>query len=132
MISEHVTPAQRRAVHTRAEGRCEYCRTPDSFVPGSFAVEHILPRAKGGKTHLQNLALSCPACNRRKTDTVLARDPGRKEVVPIFHPRRQVWSEHFIWAPDQVTLVGLTETGRATITVLALNRERVVAIRVAD
>ena len=66
MKPERVTPAQRQAVFARARGRCEYCHTPDSFVPGSFAVEHIVPRSKGGRTRLDNLALSCPACNAHK------------------------------------------------------------------
>ena len=48
MTPERVTPAQRRAVRARAGGRCEYCHTPDGFVPGSFAIEHILPQAGQG------------------------------------------------------------------------------------
>ena len=63
MSPKRVTPAQRQVVFARVRGRCEYCHTPDGFVPGSFAVEHIVPRSKGGKTTLANLALSCPACN---------------------------------------------------------------------
>ena len=58
MKPERVTPTQRQAVLARARGRCEYCHTPDGFVPGSFAVEHIVPRSRGGRTRLDNLALS--------------------------------------------------------------------------
>jgi 5-methylcytosine-specific restriction endonuclease McrA len=36
----------------RAKGFCEYCHTPEGFVPGSFAIEHIIPRSKDGKTIL--------------------------------------------------------------------------------
>ncbi len=75
MTPERVMPAQRRAVRARAGGRCEYCHTLDGFVPDSFAVEHILPRAKGGRTRLQNLALSCPACNGHKYNKTEGVDP---------------------------------------------------------
>jgi hypothetical protein len=32
-----------------------------------------------------------------------------------------VWQEHFEWDDDKATLLGLTETGRATIQQLRLN-----------
>ncbi len=119
-------------VRQRANYLCEYCHASEQWQYVRFTVDHIVPLALGGTNSLDNLALACFHCNRRKTDTILARDPEGKERVPIFHPRHQVWAEHFIWATDKVTLVGLTATGRATITALALNRERVVAIRAAD
>jgi hypothetical protein len=37
-----------------------------------------------------------------------------------------------VWSVDGLLLLGLTPIGRATITALALNRERMVAIRAAD
>jgi 5-methylcytosine-specific restriction endonuclease McrA len=49
----------RRRVTERADGRCEYCLCPLDFVPDPFAVEHIIPQARGGTHHLANLALSC-------------------------------------------------------------------------
>ena len=39
--------------------------------------------------------------------------------VALFHPRRQQWHRHFRW--DGPVLVGRTQTGRATIRVLAIN-----------
>jgi hypothetical protein len=41
--------------------RCYYCSCPTGGE-----LEHMNPRAKGGKSNLENLALSCPLCNRRK------------------------------------------------------------------
>ena len=41
-------------------------------------------------------------------------------------------SEHFIWSADGLSIVGLTPIGRATVTALVLNRERVLNIRAAD
>ncbi|MEH2095357.1 MULTISPECIES: hypothetical protein [unclassified Nostoc] len=46
--------------------------------------------------------------------------------------RSHIWSEHFIWSADGLLIVGLTPIGRATVTVLTLNRERIINIRAAD
>lgn len=59
-------------------------------------------------------------------------DPESNEESALFHPRQHDWREHFLWSADGLSLIGLTPTGRATIAALALNRERVVAIREAD
>jgi hypothetical protein len=39
------------------------------------------------------------------------------------------WHEHFAWNTDQLYLIGLTPTGRATISELDLNREGVIRLR---
>jgi HNH endonuclease len=129
MKPKRVTPAQRQAVFARARGRCEYCHTPDGFVPGSFAVEHIVPRSKGGRTRLDNLALSCPACNGHKYNKVEGADPLNRTLVPLFNPRKQRWAEHFVWSDDFTLLVGLTPTGRATVATLQMNQQKMVNLR---
>lgn len=59
MSEDRVTNEQRRIVVARAKECCEYCRSQVKFATQSFSVEHIAPRYKGGKTILENLALSC-------------------------------------------------------------------------
>ena len=49
---------------------------------------------------------------------------------PLFHPRRDVWSEHFQW--EGFELVGLTPAGRATVALLDLNHPRKCFIRQAE
>jgi hypothetical protein len=92
------------------------------------AVDHIVPLALDGTTTLENLALACFHCNRRKAAQMTARDPQNGAVVSPFHPRLHMWNDHFVWSANGLLLAGLTPTGRATIAALALNRERVVAI----
>lgn len=46
-------------VFERANGFCEYCKSPANVSPQPFVLEHILPKSKGGKTLEQNLAMSC-------------------------------------------------------------------------
>ena len=62
----------------------------------------------------------------------MATDPTAGEAVPLFNPRRHMWSEHFIWSTDGLYIIGLTPIGRATLATLGLNRERVINIRAAD
>ena len=32
----------------------------------NFEIDHVIPRAKGGSDHVDNLQLLCGACNRAK------------------------------------------------------------------
>lgn len=115
--------ALRRRVEHRARQRCEYCRAPQAISGYRFHLEHIVPAAKGGSDAFANRALACATCNLAKGDRQTALDPDTGVEVPLFHPRKQAWQEHFRWAEDRETLVGRTPTGRATIIALSLNSE---------
>jgi hypothetical protein len=97
---------------------------------GTFHIEHVIPRAHGGATELDNLALACPACNLHKADRVQVRNPDGLELVALFHPRHDRWSDHFCWQGYQ--MVGVTAIGRATIWALDLNHPRRQQIREAE
>jgi hypothetical protein len=129
MILKSVTPAQRDAIFTRANWRCEYCRIPYDFVPDPFEVEHIIPKAKGGKSRLNNLAMACPACNGHKYIKTEWPDPLSGKTVRLFHPRKQNWEDHFAWSEDLLTIIGLTPTGRATIEALQMNQPKMRNLR---
>jgi hypothetical protein len=92
-------------------------------------AEHILPEAWGGQTIEANLWLACTGCNGHKSDRTEALDPDTGEMVALFHPRQQRWSEHFAWTPEGDRIIGLTPTGRATVKALQLNREALVRSR---
>jgi 5-methylcytosine-specific restriction endonuclease McrA len=62
----------------------------------AFHVDHILPRKSGGDTVLSNLALACVSCSLRKGAALTVQGPRTGEVVPVFHPRGQVWDDHFL------------------------------------
>ncbi len=83
-------------------------------------IEHIIPVAKGGDSSEANLWLSCPLCNRFKSDRTSAHDPDTGIEVPLFNPRTQRWSEHFRWSDDGIRVLGLTAIGRATVALLHL------------
>ncbi len=116
-------------VAERAAWRCEYCFSQVHFCPDPFVVEHIVPRSRGGSDELSNLALACQGCNGHKYTSVEAQDPLDGRVVSLFHPRREVWAEHFTWSVDRTRMVGITPTGRATVEKLRLNRMELVNLR---
>lgn len=124
-----VTAQQRRVVEKRAQGCCEYCLNQARFSSQPFAVEHIIPSVKGGEATLDNLALACQGCNNHKYDKIEGFDPVSKKAVPLYHPRRQPWSDHFVWNHDYTLIIGVTPTGRATVETLNLNREGLVNLR---
>ena len=85
------------------------------------------PRSGKGPSHADNLALACVTCSLKKAARTRARDALSKELVPLFHPRYDRWSDHFRWSGSK--LMGRTATGRATIVALGMNRPAIVAIR---
>ncbi len=124
-----MTAGQRQTIAKRARGCCEYCRSQERFAPQPFAVEHIIPRSRGGTTTLDNLAFSCQGCNNHKYTKTAGRDPVSGEAMPLFHPRRQRWRDHFAWNDDTTLIIGLTPTARATVEALQLNRPGLVNLR---
>jgi hypothetical protein len=110
----------RSLVRRRAGNVCEYCRLPQAVAPiVRFHIEHIVARQHGGATHPDNLALACGQCNFHKGPNIAALDPEDGQLVPLFHPRRDRWEDHFSW--DGVVIVGRTPIGRATAELLAMN-----------
>jgi hypothetical protein len=129
MSEPRLTTELRQAVAARAEGCCEYCWSQAQYATQAFSVEHIVPRAKGGTSTLDNLALSCQGCNNHKYNKTEGVDPVNHVVVPLYHPRNQRWHDHFVWSDDYTLILGLTPIGRATIETLRLNRPGVVNLR---
>lgn len=121
-----------RQVRRQADYLCEYCHTSEQWQYVRFTVDHVIPITQGGSDALDNLALACFHCNRRKADRLTASDPESGEEVPLFNPRQHAWSDHFTWSADGLFVSGLTPIGRATVEVLELNRDRVIHIRAAD
>lgn len=121
----------RRQVIQRAANRCEYCGLSQAGQEAAFHVDHVVPVAARGATTLSNLALACVSCSLRKGSRQKAVDPRTNETVDLFHPRRNAWRLHFRWDSNG-RIVGLTPVGRATVTVLNMNRSLAVAIRLEE
>jgi len=129
MADRRPTARQREIIRTRA-GECrEYCRSKERFATQAFSIEHIVPRAAGGQTIIDNLALACQGCNNHKHTRIDAIDTETGDVTPLFHLRRQQWIDHFAWDSSTTRIIGLTPTGRATVVALSLNRSGPINLR---
>jgi HNH endonuclease len=116
---KHIPNALRRLVHERAGGTCEYCLLREAMALSAHEVDHIVSQKHGGATEADNLALSCALCNKYKGSDLSSIDLETSTLVPLFHPRRQRWSEHFQLAAEMI--LPLTPVGRATVRLLQLN-----------
>lgn len=124
MISAQI----RAQVRERGRNACEYCHLHQDDSPlAALHVEHIIPKIHGGSDHIDNLALACIDCNLHKGTNLTGIDPETSEITQLFHPRRQVWEDHFEW--QGIYLAGQTAAGRTTIRVLKVNSEDQVALR---
>lgn len=132
MSSRKITDSIQKQVRQRALELCEYCHASEKWQYVLFTVDHVIPLSKDGKNTIDNLALACFHCNRRKSNNLTAIDPDSGNQVVLFNPRQSLWNEHFIWSIDGLIIIGLTPTGKATIGILDLNRERIINIRAAD
>lgn len=128
-MSAYIPVAVRREIETQFSQCCAYCHTAERLAAATFEVEHIVPLAAGGETVLANLCFSSPMCNRYKGARQTAVDPQTNNTVQLFHPQQDQWDDHFAWNEESSELIGLTETGRATIDALKINRSQLVRVR---
>jgi 5-methylcytosine-specific restriction endonuclease McrA len=127
-MSGYIPAVLARLVRRRALDVCEYCGLPQASQEAAFHIDHIEPRTAGGPTSEENLALACVTCSLKKAGRTHARDSQTQRIVPLFHPRRDRWSDHFRRSANG-RLLGRTPTGRATIVALGMNRPAVVVLR---
>lgn len=93
---------------------------PEDCDVRPFQWDHIRSQKHAGSSDLENLAWSCLPCNSFKGPNVAGYEPDSERLSPLFNPRQNDWSEHFVWKGP--VLIGLTPIGRTTITVLRINQ----------
>ncbi|MFN0123213.1 MAG: HNH endonuclease [Blastocatellia bacterium] len=117
-----ISPRLQELVRQRAAFLCEFCHTSEHWQLVPFTVDHLQPVAAGGADNLENLALACFHCHRRKSSRQSVIETGSTVATPLFNPRQMPWAEHFIWSADGLYLLPQSETGRVTIDLLDPNR----------
>jgi hypothetical protein len=122
-----VREALRQLIRDRAGARCEYCHFPEAFSFLPYQIDHIIAAKHSGPAIESNLAWACYYCNSYKGPNLSGWDPDTDEVIRLFHPRRDVWQEHFGWRG--AILTGSTVIGRITIAVLEINHPDALAVR---
>ena len=123
----HIPLFLRKLVIRRAKDRCEYCQLSQKGQEATFHIDHIVPIASGGETVAKNLALACVSCSLRKGAREFVTVNDSNVTVRLYHPREDVWSEHFEW--NGVVITGITDKGRVTMDLLNFNRRLILAIR---
>lgn len=128
-MGEYLSASRKKEIYQRAKGLCEYCLSPEKFSSSTFEIEHIFPRSLGGKKVLDNLALSCSTCNKHKSHRISIIDSDTKNETAFYNPRKDVWSDHFVWNKEFTEIIALTAKGRVTIKALKLNRKNLKHLR---
>ena len=129
MKRPYISKTLKNRVAKEANNCCGYCRAPQHLMVVKLEIEHILPLSQGGTSNQDNLWLCCSTCNMYKGLKVAGNDPESNRLVPLFNPRLQNWAGHFKWSKDATEIIGITETGRATVEALKLNNELSVTTR---
>ena len=119
----------KKQVAKRASNLCEYCLANSEYAFHTFPIDHILPLSSGGTNDLENLALSCQFCNNSKYNKMECLDPISGEMVKLYNPRVDTWTDHFMWDDSKTNIIGITPTGRATANCLKVNRQEAVNLR---
>ena len=117
----------KETVRRRAGLRCEYCHLPEFIAELPFQFDHVIAEQHGGVATADNLAFACVRCNRYKGPNIAGHDPHSGKLIPLFHPRKDVWNEHFEF--QGALIIGITAIGRVTVQVLAMNAEEPLRFR---
>lgn len=80
-------PLSRRALFQRDSFQCQYC----GGKPERLEVEHVVPRAQGGRNVWENVTTACRECNAHKRD----RTPQQAGMTLLSKP----------YAPSRVAMI---------------------------
>lgn len=76
----------RRSILLRDRYRCQYCG--NSFEGHELTFDHVIPRARGGRTVWTNIVSACLRCNALKGDKP-AKSSGRRGTIGSLRPLRE-------------------------------------------
>lgn len=76
-------------IYVRDQNTCQYCgrRLPRT----SLNLDHVVPRAQGGRTNWENVVCCCIECNLRKG----CRTPTQAGMTLLQSPERPRWTPGF-------------------------------------
>jgi 5-methylcytosine-specific restriction endonuclease McrA len=97
----------RHNIFKRDNYQCVYCGSRDDLT-----LDHVVPRAKGGKTVWHNLVTACKKCNSRKGDSD-PEDVGMKLPYAPYRPSYVVFLRDFSGMADDTWLPYLVQNSHA-------------------
>jgi 5-methylcytosine-specific restriction endonuclease McrA len=94
-------PFSRRGVLARDRETCQYC----GAQPGRalLTLDHVVPRAQGGRSEWENVVSACASCNHRKG----GRTPEQAGMALLARPRQPSYAalvllgeleQHHVWS----------------------------------
>ncbi|MCI4667618.1 MAG: HNH endonuclease [Bacteroidia bacterium] len=121
MSRPRISKKDREFVKEQANFTCEYCLLHQEDAFFTFHIDHIISLKHGGSNSRENFCLACLYCNLNKGSNVGTVLPPGDRFLPLYHPRKQRWSDHF--SIEDILIKPLSEIGEATIKVLDFNHE---------
>jgi 5-methylcytosine-specific restriction endonuclease McrA len=94
----------RSNVFDRDKCTCQYCG--QAFPREGLNLDHVIPRANGGKTTWENIVCSCIPCNTRKANRLphdaglrLVRKPSKPKWRPVISmlleaKHKELWKDY--------------------------------------
>lgn len=79
----------RRVLFNRDGWQCVYCGRQLTIAEAT--VDHVNPRAQGGRTSWMNCVTSCKPCNKRKADRLLSECGMTLEALPKTPSPYHMW-----------------------------------------
>ena len=115
-------------LRTQQSNTCCYCKYPLGFDIKQVDIEHIVPKSEYEKFTFEtrNLALSCPACNTKKSIKPVLKNsvvnyPTNGTHIIIIHAHYDDYSSH-IEIINNCVFVAKSTKGSETITFCELFR----------
>lgn len=97
----------RQNILARDKWCCQYCG--QKVKTEKMTMDHVVPRAQGGKTEWENIVTCCEDCNAKKADRTpvqakmrLRTKPVRPDWVPVFSIQLsgtvpEQWASYLYW-----------------------------------
>lgn len=74
-------PFNRAGIFLRDRNRCGYCQ--GTFASNELTFDHVIPRARGGKTSWTNIVSACTKCNGAKGSKLLSEAKMHLHCDPV-------------------------------------------------
>jgi 5-methylcytosine-specific restriction endonuclease McrA len=91
-IFKNKVPYSKRNVFARDSQKCAYCRKKIEKLE-DCTIDHVVPRAQGGKSTWDNCVTSCKPCNHKKAD----RTPTEARMYLKRKPVRPTIGEYILY-----------------------------------
>ena len=96
---------RKREVFVRDNWTCMYCRKPVSA--NTATIDHVMPRAQGGKDTYENTVTACSNCNSKKGNQT-PKQAGMKLVHAPFKPKQNGGVRGDIWRMFEACMTELS------------------------